>query len=80
MANMDATKPKELDVVELTRKVGNWAAGTRGTVMSNYRPGMLLIEVVEEDPADYYGISETLVEVPRTAVRIIEPAPSARAA
>ena len=57
---------RELDVVELTRSIGRWPAGTIGTIVDEF-PGGVVIEMV--GPA---GETLDMLDVP---VEHVRPAP-----
>lgn len=55
----------ELDVIELRLPIGQWAAGTRGTV-HEVRRDALLVEIADED-----GVTRDLISVPVDAARVV---------
>ena len=74
----------ELDYVEILVDIGEWSAGTRGTVISE-DPDTALVEVSEEfSGTDAHGfplrdLIEVLVDVPYDDLKIVDPyVPSSR--
>ena len=65
---------RELDVVELTKDVDGWPAGTIGAIVSLY-PDSVLVEV--EDPSQERELLEGLVTVPHDAFKIVHTGVSA---
>lgn len=63
------------DLVELVKPVDGWAAGARGTVVSE-RATTALVEMGTERDADERGLLGVLVEAPYGALRVVEPAAS----
>jgi hypothetical protein len=55
----------ELDVIELRLPVGDWDAGTRGTV-HEVRSDALLVEIADED-----GVTRDLITVPVNAASVV---------
>ncbi len=55
----------EHDVVEFRDEVGKWAAGTKGTVVSDYGD-VKLVEI-----SDAQGVMLDLIQVPETGLRLV---------
>lgn len=59
----------EHDIVELTRAVDGWPAGTIGAIVSLH-PHSVLVEI--EDPEQERELLEGLVTVPHGAFKVVE--------